>query len=75
MKSPFLLLKIKLNKGTRLKYNKSISIGSPIGQNEPPVPIGSHTQPSEPIGDKNRVGSLFASLGKDRGEVMRLWCL
>jgi hypothetical protein len=50
----------------------SIPVGSPVGQNEPPVPIGSHTQPSEPIGDRNRIASLavkkavFAGLGKYR---------
>jgi hypothetical protein len=40
------------------KLSKSVPVGSPVGQNEPPVPIGSHTQPSEPIGDKNRITSM-----------------
>jgi hypothetical protein len=41
--------------------------------NQPPVPIGSQTQPSEPIRDKNRINSLalkravFAGLGENRG--------
>jgi hypothetical protein len=38
--------------------SKPVPIGSPVGQNEPPVPISSHTQPSEPIGDKNRITSM-----------------
>jgi hypothetical protein len=73
MKSPSLQLKIKPRERTSVKYSKSVPVGSPVGQNEPPVPNGSHTQPSEPIGDKNRVCSLCASLGKDSGEVVRLW--
>jgi hypothetical protein len=57
--------------------NKSVLVGSPVAQNEPPAPIGSHTQPSEPIGDENRIASLAlnravcAGLGKYRGEVVR----
>jgi hypothetical protein len=31
-------------------------------QNEPPIPIGCHTQPSEPIGDKNRITSMGSGL-------------
>jgi hypothetical protein len=38
-----------------MENSKSVPVGSPVGQNEPPVPIGSQTQPSEPIGDKNRI--------------------
>jgi hypothetical protein len=38
-----------------MEDSKSVPTGSPVGRNEPPVPIGSHTQPSEPIGDKNRI--------------------
>jgi hypothetical protein len=41
-----------------MEDRKSVLIGSPVEQKEPPVPIGSHTQPSEPIGDKNRITSL-----------------
>jgi hypothetical protein len=37
-----------------MEDNKSVAVGSPVAQNEPPVPIGSHTQPSEPIGDKKQ---------------------
>jgi hypothetical protein len=36
-----------------MKDSKSVPIGSPVGQNERSVPIGSHVQPSDPIGDKN----------------------
>jgi hypothetical protein len=38
-----------------MKSSKSILVGSPAGQNEPPVPIGCHTQPSEPIGDEKGI--------------------
>jgi hypothetical protein len=40
---------------------KSLPVGSPVGQNEPPVPIGSQTQRSEPTGDKNRKTSHLLS--------------
>jgi hypothetical protein len=62
-----------------MEYSKSVPVGSPVGRNEPPVPIGFQTQPSEPIGDKNRITSLAlemvgcAGLGKDKGEVVRMW--
>jgi hypothetical protein len=58
--------------------DKSVPVGSPVGQNEPPVLIGSHTQPSEPIGNKNRITSMAlekavcVGLEKDRAEVVRL---
>jgi hypothetical protein len=58
---------------------ESVAVGSPVGQNEPPVPIGSQTQPSEPIGDKNRITSLAlkravcAGLGNEGGEVVSVW--
>jgi hypothetical protein len=57
--------------------SKSVSVGSPVGHNESPVPIGSHTQPSEPIADENRITIValkragYISLGKDRREVVR----
>jgi hypothetical protein len=35
-----------------------VPVGSPVGQNEAPVPIGSHTQPREPIGDKKMISRL-----------------
>jgi hypothetical protein len=41
-----------------MEDSKSVPVGSSVGQNEPPAPIGCHTQPSEPIGDKNRVISM-----------------
>jgi hypothetical protein len=43
---------------TEVGDSKSVPVGSPVGQKEPPVPIGSHAQPSEPIGDKNRIISM-----------------
>jgi hypothetical protein len=51
---------------------ESVAVGSPVGQNELSVSIGSQTQPSEPIGDKYRITSLAlkstvcAGLGNDR---------
>jgi hypothetical protein len=51
--------------------SRSVPTGSPVGQNEPPVAIGSHAQPSEPIGDKNRIISMalkravYAGVGKE----------
>jgi hypothetical protein len=57
-----------------MKDSKSVPVGSPVTQNEPPLSIGLHTQPSEPIGDKNRITSLalkiigFAGLRKDMRE-------
>jgi hypothetical protein len=40
-----------------MEDNKAVPTGSPVGQNEPPVPIGSHIQPSEPTGE-NRLTSM-----------------
>jgi hypothetical protein len=57
---------------------KSVPVGSPVGQNEPPVHIGCPTQPSNPTGDENRITSMTlkragcAGLEKDRGEVVRV---
>jgi hypothetical protein len=36
----------------KMEGSKSVPIGFPIGQNEPPLPMGSQTQPSDPIVDK-----------------------
>jgi hypothetical protein len=41
-----------------IEDSKSVPVGSLVGQNETLEPIGSHTQPSEPIGDKNRITSM-----------------
>jgi hypothetical protein len=55
-----------------IEEQNPIPIGSPVGQNELPLPTGSQTQPSEPIGDKNRITNMAlkrarcAGLGKDR---------
>jgi hypothetical protein len=57
------------------KDSKSVHIGSAVGQNEPPVPIGCQTQPSEPIGDKSRIyivalkRAVCAGLETDVGEA------
>jgi hypothetical protein len=58
-----------------MEDSKSILAGSPVAHNEPPVPIGSQTQPSEPIGDKNRIISPalksagYAGVGEDREDT------
>jgi hypothetical protein len=68
-----------IGKRREMEDSNSVPDGSPVAQNEPPVPIGSHTQPSEPIGDKNRITIMAlkraggAGLGKDRGEAVRAW--
>jgi hypothetical protein len=58
--------------GSRKQTNvrNSNPVDSRVDQNEPPVPIGSHTQPREPIVlvDGNRIASLvlravFVGLG------------
>jgi hypothetical protein len=41
-----------------MEDNNPAPAGLPLGHNEPPVPTGSHTQPSEPIGDKNRITNM-----------------
>jgi hypothetical protein len=41
-----------------MEDSKTIPAGSPLGQNEPSVPICCHTQPGEPTGDKYRITSL-----------------
>lgn len=57
---------------------KSVPVGSPVEQYEPPVPLGSPRQPSKPIGDENRITSMAlkrascAGLEKDRGEAVRV---
>jgi hypothetical protein len=55
--------------------SKSVPVGLPLRQNEPPVHIDSRTQQSEPIGDKNRITCMAlkragcAVLGEDNSEV------
>jgi hypothetical protein len=39
--------------------SKSVPVVSPAEQNETPVPSGCPTQPSKPIGDKNRVTRIM----------------
>jgi hypothetical protein len=41
-----------------MENSKSVPIGSPVARNEPPVSIGSQTQPSEPLRDKNWITSM-----------------
>jgi hypothetical protein len=59
--------------GREIEGSKSVPVGSPVGQNEPPVPISSHTQPSEPKADNNRITCLAlvravcAGLGERQG--------
>jgi hypothetical protein len=56
--------------------DKSVPIGSPVGQNEPPVPIGSHTQPSEPIGDRitfERTTRCYIPEDRTLHEYMKLY--
>jgi hypothetical protein len=55
-----LLLKISDYVGRRRETedSKSVPIGSPVGQNEPPAAIGGQIQRSEPIGDKNWIISM-----------------
>jgi hypothetical protein len=61
------------NRLSGIEDSESLPVGSPAGQNEPTVFIGSQTKQREPIGDKNRISSLalrkavFAGLGEDRG--------
>jgi hypothetical protein len=61
-----------------IKDSNSVAVGSPVGRNESPVPVGSHTQTGEPTADKNRITSLalkracFDGLGK-AGELVGVW--
>jgi hypothetical protein len=63
---------------SEMEDSKSPPVGSPVGQNETLEPTGSHTQPSEPIGGKNRRTStavksaICVSPGKDTGEVAKM---
>jgi hypothetical protein len=45
-----------------MEDSKSGPVGSPLGQTEPLVTIGCHTQPGEPAGDKNRITSTSPML-------------
>jgi hypothetical protein len=53
-----------------MEDSKSVPVGLPVGQNEPPLSIGCHTQSSEPIREKNRItnralkSATCAGLGK-----------
>jgi hypothetical protein len=41
-----------VGKKREMEHSKSVPAGLPVGQ------IGSHKQPSEPIGDKNRITNM-----------------
>jgi hypothetical protein len=43
------------NRRENRKTAKSVPSDSPVGQNEALGSIGCHTQPSEPIGEKNTI--------------------
>jgi hypothetical protein len=47
-----------------MEDSETVPAGSPVEQNEPPVSVGSHTQQSEPIGDKNRINSMDLKKGR-----------
>jgi hypothetical protein len=51
-----------------MQTRKSVPFGSPVRQNEPPVPIGYPTQPREAIGDKTRITSVAL------GRAGLCWC-
>lgn len=44
-----------IGKRKEMEDNKPVSIGLPIGQNGPSVPIGSQTQLNNPIGDNQDI--------------------
>jgi hypothetical protein len=52
-----------------MEDSKSVPTGSPVGQIEPPVPAGCHTQPSGLITDKSAITCMalkragFCNLG------------
>jgi hypothetical protein len=64
------------NRQRDTEESELVPVGLHVGQNEPPVPIGSQIQLSEPIGDKEKITSralkmtVCAGLGKDWGEVI-----
>jgi hypothetical protein len=59
-----------------MQDSKLVLAGSPVGQSEPPVLIGSQTQLSEPVEDKNRLTNMalkradFSGIGKERRDVI-----
>jgi hypothetical protein len=61
--------------GNRRDRRQQDPVNSLVGQNEPPVRIGSDTQPSEPIGYKTRMTSIAlkragcAGVGKERKKL------
>jgi hypothetical protein len=61
-----------------MEGRKLVPVGSPVGQNDPPVPIGSRTQPSEPIGEENKITSMAlkravcVGIGKYKEEAVKL---
>jgi hypothetical protein len=71
------LIEISVDVGIRreMEDSKSVPFSLLVGKNEPPVRIGSHTQPIEPIGEKNRITRMaleragYASLRKEGKEL------
>jgi hypothetical protein len=61
----------------QIKKRKIVLIGPLGGRSEHPVPIGSRTKPSAPIGDNNTITStalrraVFADVGERGGGVIR----
>jgi hypothetical protein len=59
--------------------DKSVPVGSLVEQKEPPVSTDSPTEPNGPIGNKDVITSMAlkravnARLGRDKGEVSRMW--
>jgi hypothetical protein len=41
-----------------MEDSKPVPAGLPVGQNELPVPIGSHIEQSDRIGDKKRITNM-----------------
>jgi hypothetical protein len=41
-----------------MEDSKSVPVGSPVGQNGPPVSVGSQTQPNESVENKNRINKM-----------------
>jgi hypothetical protein len=56
-----------------MEDSKPVPGGSPVGQDEPPVPTGSHTHSSESITSMALKRACSASLREDKGEVVRMW--
>lgn len=59
-----------------MEDTKSVPVGSHVAQNEPPIPSGPQTQPSEPVGDRiTREGlkGLVVLVHENTREVAMVW--